>query len=107
MPLEVLNETISLWVITGSPVDVTQLSLSVDSLVVDVCSGERLVVSVDMESATFDEVPKSLDRLVDRKRFSVDSTVLSFGVFKLLVEESNGLPVVVDVLLQDSTSTDA
>ena len=58
----------------------TQLSQSVSILVVDVCSGERLVVGVHMESATFDEILESLDRFVDSKKFSVENTVLRFGI---------------------------
>ena len=83
----------------------TQLSRSVSSLVVDICSGERLVVSVDMKSATFDEVPKSLDRLLDSKKFSVEGTIFCFGIVELLGEESNGIPASVEVMLQDGTST--
>ena len=63
------------------------------------------MVSVDMESATFDEVSEFLDHLVDSKKFSVESTILRFGVVELLGEESNGLPASVSVLLQDGSST--
>ena len=48
---------------------------------------------VDMKSSTLDEVPESLDRFVDSKKFSVESTVLLFGVVELFGGESNGLSV--------------
>ena len=77
----------------------TQLLQNVGSLVDDVCSGERLVVDVEMESVTFDEVLESLDRHVDRKQFSVESTIPSFGVVKLLGEKNKGLSASVNELL--------
>ena len=59
------------------------------------------MVGIDMESAIFNEVPESLDRLVDSKKISVESTVLRFGVVEFLREEINGLPASIDVLLQE------
>ena len=81
--------------------------MSVGSLPVDLCIGERLVIGIDMELVTCNEVLESLDCLVDSKKFSVDGTVLCFDVVELLGEENNGLPASVDILLQDGTSTDA
>ena len=62
------------------------------------------MIGEDMKGATLQEVLKVLYSQVDRKEFSVKSTVPRLGRLQLLGEVRDGMPLSVDVLLENCSN---
>ena len=48
------------------------------------CEGQRLVVGIDVKSATFNKVLKVADREVNSQQLTIESAVIEFRVIQLL-----------------------
>ena len=57
-----------------------------------------------MECAIFKKVTKVFDGKVHSKEFSIERAVSCFGRSQLAGKEGEGMPITIDVLLEDSTN---